>query len=403
MVHRIRHLLFCVLATATAVVLAGASLTIDSRAVPRTDAHSIQVVREYYSALNEYIRTGQQDLMSPFLQHLLEEGWKWMPRPTEDLSSTVELAARRASYPDLRYRIVAVDSAGDAVVARVAADPGNEILPAWVDSSIAVTSSIAPVYFRIGDRRIVDNTASSGSLTSFLNMVQPDTLFRMETPARITIAQLSFSATEASQQLVPLPGPGVFIVQSGSVSVIGNGLAEIANPRTADRTLVPVGAEHVANPGDAIIVPLGKTVVRVKSNSQTTVMAALAVPIESEPDRHVEREKVDRTRMGVGLLDSLRELPHGVQPIWFGTAEVLSDESQLTNAGWFPLEAGWLVVPPGGRVALDLNEGQLALHTGTHGMVIDRTHSQDVATITNLGQAPAMVFIARVSEDEGLL
>lgn len=402
MVRHPRYLLFCALATVTAVVLAAASLGMDTKAVPREGAFGIQTVRGYYSALNEYMHSGQQEVMSSYLQYLPDPETTSMPQTTDRLGAVIKLAALRQSYPDIHFSVVAIDSAGDSVVAAIETEPGTVLLPAWINGDDEAGASPDAVYFRIEDRTIVGHTADSMAMTSFLNVVKPATLFRMEMPGRIAIAELNFSAASPSKKHVPLPGPGVFTVKSGSVEVIGNGLAEIAYLETSDRTLVPVGAEWIANQGDTIIVPMGKVVVRPNMEIGTTILAATMVPVEADSHRYFEREKVDQTRMALGLLDLLRELPVGVQPIWFGTAEVLNGESAVTGAGWLSLEAGWLVVSPGERVDLESQGRQMAVHAGAPGVVIDMSRSWSTISITNTGVESALVFVARASEADEL-
>jgi hypothetical protein len=331
--------------------------------------------------------------MRDYLQHLPGPEAGAMPRTSDTLGATVELAALRASYPHLRYRIVAIDEADDTVVAGIAIDRGGAAIPGWIDGARPPgAESPGPVAVRIADRSIVDHAGNIGALPSYLGMVLPDSRFRMETAGRLTVAELHVAQSETAKQL-PLPGPGVFVVQSGSITVIGDGLAELVVLDTSERISIPAGVERVANPGDAIIVPLGDMTVRIDGGTEATLLAALMVPVEPERDRYFEREPFN-------LLDLLRELPEGVQPIWFGTAEVLSGQPAVTEAGWVSLEAGWLVVPPGEQLGVKNQGWNMALHSEAGDLVIDAL-SRGETTIMNMGSESALVLVARVAEGDG--
>jgi hypothetical protein len=397
MVHRAEHLLVCVIAIVSAAVLAISSVVIDSSAVPVTSANGVQAVRGYYSALNEYLQAGRQEVMTPYLQALPSPEAGVMPATGDQLGAAVELAALRTSYPLLRYQIATIDGDGDAVVAGVELDRGKERLPAWVDLAGAVGASQETIHVRIEDGAIGETARNAGGLPAYVDMVDTGARFGLATPARLTIAELRISGSETTTKRMPLPGPGVFIVQSGSLTVIGDGRAEITTLNTLERISIPPGVERTANPGDAIIVPLDKTIVRIARSTEATLLAAVMVPVESVPDRYFEREHIDETRMGFGLLDLLRELPEGAQPIWFGTAEVLSGQPAVTEAGLMSLEAGWLLVPPGDQVGLKDQGWTMALHSEAGELVIDEA-SWGETTLTNMGNETALVLVARAGD-----
>jgi hypothetical protein len=400
MVHRAGNLLVCAGAIVSAAVLAVTSAVIDSSVVPVTSANGVQVVRGYYSALNEYLLSGRQELMQDYLQELPPSEAGAMPRTTDRLGASVELAALQASYPQLRYRLVAIDGGVDALVAGVALDHASRRFPEWINLASEGVAPQASIHVRIIEGAIGATASNPGGLPAYVAMVETGAQFRAETSGRITIADLRITGSATSTKQLPLLGPGVFIVQSGSLTVIGDGLAEIATLSTAERISVPAGVERVARTGDAIIVPFSSTVVQIDGSTEATILAAMMVPIETEPDRYSEREHLDQSRMSLGLLDLLRELPEGVQPIWFGTAEVLSGQPEVTEPGWMSLEAGWLVVPIGKEHVLGAEGRQMVLYAEADGLVIDAS-SQGETKVTNEGSETALVLVARVGDGKG--
>jgi hypothetical protein len=382
-------------------VLAVSSVVIESSAVPVTSAHGVQAVRGYYSALNEYLQSGRQEVMSHYLQALPSPEAGAMPATGDQLGAAVELAALKSSYPELRYQIEALDGVGDAVVAGIALDHGKVRFPEWVDLARVGGASQRTIHVRIEDGAIGETARNAGGLPAYVDLVDTSAQFGLATQSRLTIAELRISGSATSTKQLPLPGPGVFIVQSGSLAVIGDGRAEIATLDTLKRISVPPGIERVADPGDAIIVPLDKSLVRIEGNTETTLLAVVMAPTEPEPNRYLDREHLDRSRMGMTLLDLLRELPEGEQPIWFGTAKVLSRQSAVTNAGWMSFEVGWLVVPPGEHIGLRYQGWRMVMHAEANGLAIDRMATWDEASITNQGSETALVLVARVGEASG--
>jgi hypothetical protein len=376
----------------SAIVLIVAATFIESRPLPRADTQHIQLVRAYYSGINAYLRTGSAAALEPTHQPLSESTPLSAARSQEELESLIELAALRQSYPGLHFRIDTLNATDDAVIAGVSTHAGQDALPGWLMSQSNDHETLAPVLFQTRDGDALIPPGDGIFAPAFLNLVAPNTSFPLSIPSRLTIAELVIAGSAAGTRFVPLPGPGVFIVQSGSVSVTGNSLAELVELRTGHRSVVSVGTERVANQGDAIVVPLGRAVVGVAANSAVTIIATVAVPIQPDPDRYSERER----REPLVMLDVLRDFPDGKQSLWFGSIQRLGGESVPFDAGSVALNVGWLLVPSGEMVTVARQQGGLALYVPPDEGGVTLEPSWAATRIVNSGSTTSMLLLAKV-------
>jgi hypothetical protein len=380
----------------SAIVLTVGATLIDAQPLPRDDTQNIQLVRAYYSGINTYLRTGSAAALEPTHQPLTESTPFSAARSLEELESLIELAALRQSYPGLHFRLDTLNATDDAVIAGVSTHAGEDALPGWLTCQPNHTETLAPVLFQPRDGNALIHSGDEIFAPAFLNLVAPDTTFLLSTPSRLTIAELLLAGPATGMRFVPLPGPGVFIVQSGSLLVSGNSLAEVVELRTAHRSVVSVGSERVANQGDAIVVPLGRAVVGVAANSEVKIIATVAVPVESDPDRYFEREKGEHAQLEFGMLDVLRDFPDGRQSLWFGSVLRLSGESVPVDAGSVALNVGWLLVPSGGMVTVARQQGGLALYAPPGEGQVTLEPSWAATRIANSGSTTSMLLLARV-------
>jgi predicted ester cyclase len=387
-------------ATATTLLALGVALTDDpATAIPVTSA-TIQA-RAYVDAVQIALETGstaaiEAIVAADFVDHapIATEG-----AGRDGLMRT--LLTIRAAFTGLEVTAEDVVAGGDRVAVRLAFHGsrhsdlhGPPLEPAsvtWREIDI----------LRIADGAIVERWTAGDGVGLFWE-VGPPVLAQVAGPAMVALARFTYAPGTESAGLT-LPGPGLLVVERGILTVEGGAWVAIGRPARDgsgdDPTIVPDGTEAMAEPGDAIVLPLGVGAVR---NDGATPVMALGVALFAPPNLDSIGSAYVPSNGGAitgaapalalvlaGFADS-RELPPGVivEPIARMAVTTLPN-------GPVTVGLGRAVLPPGIGLPLRNVPGLALLAVEAEGMDLDQTET--AGTVRDSGDGPLELLIAVVA------
>ena len=167
MTHNIARLSLVLLLVTTSIALLRLSEALGSDARLSSPQQTIQAVRRYYAAVNQFLVTGDLDEMASVagaseLAVLPEAG-----AFGEGSELATYLLALRSSNPGLRFVVDDIESSGEVAIARVirasAATAGME--------SSDVAGAASSEFFRVREGRIVEHWKAAAPFTSVHDVI----------------------------------------------------------------------------------------------------------------------------------------------------------------------------------------------------------------------------------------
>ena len=282
--------LICLLALATGVALLGTGAVIAEPALqagaPITQgaaaAADIALVRRYYAAVNEALRTGDASSLDgvvavDFVDRTARPGFT----PTRD-GLVRYLLALRATFPAMRLTPEEPIAQGDSVLARVWVDgvadgeflgvPLAGLPPTWETHDL----------FRIAGDRIVERRGA-GDWPVLPAPLGQAPLARPPAAAVVRLARYTYAPGARQLRMGDL-GPLLLAVEAGTLTaqvdgpaVLTRGAADgVGSPQA---TTAPVGVDVVLHPGDGLLVSPGvRHAFRNAEQTPTVVLAVTLLP-----------------------------------------------------------------------------------------------------------------------------
>jgi hypothetical protein len=213
-------------------------------------------------------------------------------------------------------------------------------------------------------------------------------------PGHLAIAELAFSP--GKDDLEPIEGPAIVIVQRGHLTLAGDGSSQILDLPTGAIS-VPAPLERAtAGPGQAIAILDGFA--RVWNGDSIRATALITTLVENPPpikeylpvDPHPSPPPINDT----SLLGTNKITVSGavtVRPLAF-------DRRAIPNGRW-EIELAWVVLGPGASLPLS-TEGEWALAqamSDSVSAVIPGQHGPEMLdTLTNGGNKPVVALVIRL-------
>ncbi len=393
MTHNVARLTVVLLLVTTSIALLRLSEALGSEARSSSPQQTIQAVRGYYAAVNQFLVTGDLDEMASVagastLARLPEEG-----AFGEGSALATYLLALRSTNPELRFVVDDIESTGDMAIAKVfrvgfATAGGESSDAAGVPSS---------EFFRVRDGRIIEHWEAPAPNTSVHDVIAGDSMLRVDRPGQLVIAELSFWPN--ANRFVAVPGPGIVMVTGGALELAGNGLTEVIDVESGSRQTVTSGASLVVTAGQAIFIPRRHAVMRNAFPDSASARIAVVASDEQE----VDSGGADRVYESDGT--------SGFAHALLGTTETVRGEQGVVihpliasrdriEPGWWTFEFGWILFEPGGRYQLE--NGGVSVTTTIAGSILNLGEGTSPVSghlLGNDGNRSALVLFARVEFD----
>jgi hypothetical protein len=392
MLRNIARLSLILLLFVTSIALLRLSEAVGS--TPRTagSSDSIQTVRAYLAALNRFLAGGGIDEMEPYLAN--EALWPSTPDSLtdENLDRVAWLLALRSTFPNLELERVETSTAGDLVIARTGASTGAASLPYWINGGAGPTYPSTIEAFRVQNGLITEHLSATRQAVMTHPLIRPGGTFWLDRPARLTVSELAFTATESKSRYVSVSGPGFVIPQKGQYSVEGDGLLQLASWTDGRSAVVPTGEVAVVSPGQILVISRGHAVLQQAGDQETTLLLMSATPIEPEP--HYWEMDAGHQRVET-LPDVLRGPPSTERQLWFGAARVLAAADAATEPGLLSMDLTWAIVPPGERLHIDELGYQIAVIELSDGGTTAESSGREHPEIVNTTDQTRVFAIVR--------
>lgn len=258
-------------------------------------ASDIAVVRAFYAAVNDVLRTGNPVSLDAVVGSDLVEHADRAGFPAGRDGLTAYLAALRAAYPGLQYETG--DLIGDSGQVSVRVTAQHDPTGSTPNGPVPLTRKWSGVdVFQVVSGRVVERWSGSDAP----HLLQP--LARVPVEVGLTgasvaaIARFTY-APGAGLIGAALPGPGLAVVESGSLTVRGNGVAQVSRGGPADEvtppTVIPPGTDAVLRPGDVVAFPQGTSALRNDGLEPAVVLVVAWFPAPGS-----ERFEQTLTRQG---------------------------------------------------------------------------------------------------------
>jgi predicted ester cyclase len=361
-------LLLCLLLTVTGLTLAGMAVAVSAPAPARHagsgSTANAALVRRFYDAINDAIRTGDagelDTILAPdFVAHGIA------PNAFVDREAFHDyLAELRATYPALRLSVEEVVAGQDAVVVRLAVEGGDR----GAIAGAAIVDSVAPWgtadSLRVRHGQIVEFWGRHG--------VVPQPRFRVELPALpagpLTI-QLDRLVVGGDGGAPPVDRwPRLLWVEAGvvtlSVAAAGGddeGRSVVVTRATGGVTdfaeTVEMRAATLLSEGDVAVIPAGVAYDLTGPGTAPAVLIGLSMrPSNLVADSDVI---VDPRQGDAAALDPSRELTGW--PLGATVEPVASWDVTFPASGPVDLATGWLRLEPNATLKLEATQGPLLL------------------------------------------
>lgn len=350
---------------------------------------SIQTIRTFYAGLNAYLETGDASAVS---QTLAPDALAFVPEQGamgEDSGLLTYLLALRSTVPKLRFTVEGIDAGGDIAIASVRTS-------GRADASAAMpgASEISQEFFRVRDGRIVQHwTTAPNSL-----LVHPLTILPMRIeviqPSHLAIAELTFPAGQDDSQ--PIDGPALVIVQSGRLTLTGNGSSQILDLATGGTSVPGPNKSSSARPGQAISIPQDRTFVRNRDSDVAHVrIATLAYdPRQLWESMPGDPQPLPPAPNDTSVMGSDRATVYSAV-----TVRPLAFDDRRIPAGTWEMEIAWAVLGPGASLPLPA-DGEGAMIHVISGPAKNLALTQDALelpnALTNNGDRPMVALVLRL-------
>lgn len=405
--------LVLVLSLTSAVALLRASAALrDPTVSSGIAAANESVVRRFYDAVNDAIRTGDAaGLDAVVAAELVDHGAAGGAASGRD-ELKARLARIHTAAPDMRLRVDAVATDGDTVIAAVTAlaPARGELLglpvadlPAWGTTDI----------LRLEHGAIVERWSHRDAAARSRLLVEMSVAPLPPSTPLLALSRIGLSPFAVLYPVVSA-GPTVYLVEGGEVVVFAEGATVIQRqPATgppAGRVPLPPGDPPTLLAGDAIAVPPGIVhSVRANGPAAASVIAATTLPVPAAVD--VTDHDANRLMQTVFLPAALRtgrvNLPEGI-----GVETLATGAAATWPAVPTALAIVRLTLDPGGSAPL-AGRGWALLHVETGAVALEPTPDAGTATaprsmahplvalgagstVTNTGEEPATVLIIAV-------
>lgn len=228
--------------------------------VTTAEVRNLTLIRSYYAAVGDAIRTGDvtsvEAFLAPdFLQHPAASAASERRAGREN-----ELSAIHESFEDVTLAVRDLAAEGDRVVARVAYSARAR--PAFVGIPLQRTTIAweALDTFRIVEGKLAELWTSGNEIDTLRPILDAPLDAYPIFPSIVALARLTFRPG-ATLPRTAIPGPSVFVVESGALVVRGEELARNAQrgARTPHRVAAAPGTVTTVGSGEAIAV-MGPTV-----------------------------------------------------------------------------------------------------------------------------------------------
>lgn len=328
--HRSNYLpLTSALALATAVALigmAGALSTAPAVSVPSSsrlanEATNIALVREFYAAVNEALRTG--DVTPPDRLVSADRGVPPLLGDGRDRATVARrLVSIRTIYTGARVVVDDLLAQGDVVMARVRLERAAR--GAFLEIPVPVElAGWGPLeVFRIAAGRIVERWASREPPALLEPLLDTPLTIVAPTPAELSLVQLEV-APGASLPLDAKPSPRLLYLRRGRLAVEIDGPASLIRAPWRDATTEPAVVTKRSvrlEEGDLLVIP-ADTVAAVSNAGETqALMLNLAVvPVQPPSPLGDSPQQIGLERVTMRHLGSVR-LPAPVSTLAVGRA-----------------------------------------------------------------------------------
>lgn len=408
------HLLTCVLALVSAVVLLGAATMVRDApvAAPRAD-QTASVVRGFYDAVNHALRSGDTAALEAAVDpDLVVHGSP--PEVAPDRAGLIRhLAAVKAAFQGAQLVVEDLVAVEDRAMARVGVDGASEgtFLGLRLRGGPLVWGRLDAV--RVAGGRVVELWSEADRLALLEPLSQVPLDPRPMTGQAVALERLDFVANGQQVPGSPVESRVVF-VEAGTITVVVDPLSAVpavafaAGAEDVQPTAVAPGTELTLSAGDAVALPTqSRYTLRHDGGLPAPVLVAVAFPVYTYTGplqangalASTPQDDGDQAAGGgvapLPLADDLRTaLPAGVAIVAFGRATL-------------PPGEGVSVHEAAGPVLLYVESGVLGVEASTGGAT-DTLVAGDGAivpagsavAIRALGDESAAVLVGTVLPDE---
>jgi len=354
------------------------------------DGHSlraIQTIRSFYAGLDEFMETGDANAVS---KTLAPGALAFVPEAGilgQDSGLLTYLMALRSTSPKLRFTVEQIDAGDDIAIATVRRSGAVDLTTLGVPSA----SGLSQEFFRVRDQRIVQHWTTAPASVLQYPLAGQSLPVEVVQPGHLAIAVLTFSPNQHVPHLVA--GPALVLVQSGRLSLTGDGSGQILDMVTGATAMPELNESATAGPGQAILIPERQLYVWNRDTEVVTARIATLVEDQTEILEHLpqDRHPPPPPLNDLSILDAEHATVYGtvtIHPLVF-------DDRSIPNGTW-KLEIAWAVLGPGASLPLSA-EGEWAIAQVISGSAKTVTPDQPDAglpdTLSNLGEKPALALV----------
>lgn len=334
---------------------------------------SIQTIRAFYAALNEYMETGDA---TPVSQTLAPGALAFVPERGamgDDSQLMTYLIALRSTYPELRFSVERIDAGHDIAIASVRR----------MDASDA--SATSQEFFRVRDSRIVQHWTTVPKSALLHPLTVPPMTETIIQSGHLAIAEITLAPDEDA--LHPIDGPALALVQSGRLTLSGDSFSQILDIATGATVVPGLNESAFAEPGQAISIPTYRAHVRNDGASAAVVRIATLV---EDRQVHLIGYPGDRPLPPPALNDA--SMMGSPRTTAYGSATIrpLAFDERSIPAGTWELEVAWAVLGPGALLPLATDGGRAMAH------VLSGSTSHLQNTLTNISGEPILALVIRL-------
>ncbi len=357
------------------------------------DAHasaSVRTIRDFYAGLDEFMETGDISAVS---NTVAPDALAFVPEQGAmgaDSGLLTYLLALRSTHPHLRFTIEEIDAGGEIAVASVRRSGTPDVSPLGAQW----TAGISQEFFRVHEGRIVRHwTTAPGSVLVHPLTISP-MLVSVYQPGHLAIAELIFSPGE--DDLEPIEGPALIIVQHGQLTLAGNGFSQIVDLATGATSRGGSLERATAGPGQAIAVLDGLASIWNEDDSDAT---ARIITFAEKPPPIMEYLAVDPHPQSPPINDiSLLVTKHFTVSGAVTVRPLAFDREEIPIGRW-ELEIAWAVLGPGTSLPLSADGARMMAHI-ISGSAQNGAPAQDAPdsmnALSNNGDKPAVALVIRL-------
>ena len=343
--RRVSTLLACCLLVASLLALYEVAQLRQPSSNAANSSRSIQTIRSFYAGLDEFMETGEANAVS---KTLAPGALAFVPEAGilgQDSGLLTYLMALRSTSPKLRFTVEQIDAGDDIAIATVRRSGAVDLTTLGVPSA----SGLSQEFFRVRDQRIVQHWTTAPAPCCSTRLPANPCLSRSSSPVIWPSPILTFSPNQHVPHLVA--GPALVLVQSGRLSLTGDGSSQILDMVTGATAMPELNESATAGPGQAILIP-ERRALRVE-RAPEMVTARIATLVE-DPNRNPWRYPQDRHPPPPPLNDlSILDAEHATVSGAATIRPLAFDDRSIPNGTW-KLEIAWAVLGPGASLPLRL-------------------------------------------------